>query len=71
MSEWISTPESSNIAGFSYGEDNQVLTVEFKNGTRYEYYDVQPHIFEGMKVADSKGKYINAEIKGHHRYARQ
>ena len=71
MSEWISTPQSSNVAGFCYDEANQTLTVEFKSGSRYNYYDVPQHIFEGMKAADSKGKYLNAEIKGAYRYARQ
>ena len=71
MSEWIQTLESSNVAGFKYEESTQVLTVEFKNGSRYDYYDVPEHIFEGMMNADSKGKYLNAEIKGHYRYARQ
>lgn len=71
MSEWISTPESSNIAGFGYAKTTQTLTVEFKNGNRYDYYDVPEHIFEGMKSADSKGKYLNAHVKNHYRYARQ
>ncbi|WP_163336038.1 KTSC domain-containing protein [Desulfopila sp. IMCC35008] len=69
MSEWISTPESSNVAGFCY--EAQVLTVEFNSGSRYDYYDVPEHVFEGMKQAESKGRYLNSEIKGHYRYARQ
>jgi len=71
MSEWISTPQSSNVVGFSYDEATQVLTVEFNSGSRYDYYDVPERLFEGMKSADSKGRYLNAEIKGHYRYARQ
>lgn len=75
MSEWISTPQSSNVAGFSYDETNQTLTVEFKSGSRYNYYDVLQHIYDGMKSAastgSSVGKYLNAEIKGVYRYARQ
>lgn len=71
MSEWISTPESSNVTGFRYEEATQVLTVEFNSGSRYDYYDVPEHVFEGMKSADSKGKFINSEIKSHYRYARQ
>ena len=71
MSEWVSTPQSSNVSGFSYEESNQVLTVEFNSGSRYDYYDVPQHVFDGMNSADSKGKYLNAEIKGHYRYARQ
>ncbi|MHB8789931.1 MAG: KTSC domain-containing protein [Desulfobulbaceae bacterium] len=71
MSEWISTPQSSNIAGFCYEEGSQTLTVEFNSGSRYDYYDVPKHIYEGIKAADSKGKYLNVEIKGSYRYARQ
>lgn len=71
MSEWISTPQSSNVAGFCYDDSTQVLTVEFNSGTRYDYYDVPNHIYEGMKTAESIGKYLNSEIKGQYRYARQ
>ena len=69
MSEWISTPQSSNVAGFCY--EGETLTVEFNSGSRYNYYDVPQHIYEGMKLAASVGKYLNAEIKGGYRYARQ
>jgi len=71
MNDWKPTPESSNIAGFGYEETNQVLTVEFNNGSRYNYYDVPSHIFDGMKTAHSKGNYLHANIKGRFRYARQ
>lgn len=70
MGEWILTPQSSNIAGFLYDEASQTLTVEFKQGSKYNYYDVPQHIFDGLNIADSKGKYLNANIKGHYRYAR-
>lgn len=67
MNEWISTPQSSNVVGFSYDKTLQVLTVEFNSGSRYDYYDVPEHIFNDMKSADSKGKYLNAKIKDHYR----
>ncbi len=71
MSEWIPTPQSSNVAGFGYDEASRTLTVEFNSGSRYNYYDVPQHIYEGMQLAASVGKYLNAEIKGVYRYARQ
>jgi hypothetical protein len=70
MSEWISTPQSNNVARFRYDEASQTLTVEFNSGSRYNYYDVRQHIFEEMKSADSKGKFLNDQIKGVYRYAR-
>jgi hypothetical protein len=69
--EWNETPESSNIAGFGYDGASCVLTVEFKNGSKYDYYDVPNHVYESMKVATSKGQFLAHSIKGNFRYARQ
>lgn len=67
---WIPTPQSSNVAGFTYDQASRVLTVEFKNGTRYSYYDVPEGLFDGMKAAPSKGQFLAQNIKGKFRYAR-
>jgi hypothetical protein len=67
---WISTPESSTIAGFEYSTQDQVLTVEFKDGARYNYFDVPESIFEGMKGAVSKGQFLAQQLRGTYRYAR-
>jgi hypothetical protein len=66
----IATPESSTIARFDYMKDRQVLIVEFKNGGRYNYFDVPEIVFERMKSAPSKGKFLAQNIKGKYRYAR-
>lgn len=67
---WIATPESSNIAGFDYDQDQQILIVEFNNGGRYNYYDVPEVVFEGMKAAPSKGQFLAQNVKKNFRYAR-
>ena len=67
---WIATPESSTIAGFDYSATTQVLAVEFKNGGRYNYYDVPSAVFERMKAAPSKGQFLAQNIKNAYRYAR-
>ena len=67
---WIDTPESSNLAGFGFEASTQVLTVEFKNGGRYNYYDVPEAVFEQMKAAQSRGQFLAQSIKGVYRYAR-
>jgi hypothetical protein len=69
--EWIETPESSNITRFGYDEPNQVLSVEFKSGATYGYFDVPQSVFEQMKVASSKGQFLAQNLKGVYRYARQ
>jgi hypothetical protein len=65
---WIATPDSSNIAGFDYV--NGTLIVEFKNGSRYNYYDVPQTMFEQMKAAPSKGQFLAQHVKGAYRYAK-
>jgi hypothetical protein len=67
---WIATPESSNIAGFDYIKERKLLIVEFKNGGRYNYYDVPQAVFERMKAAPSKGQFLAQNVKGAYRYAR-
>jgi hypothetical protein len=67
---WIATPDSSTIAGFGYKKDVQVLTVEFQNGGRYNYYDVPEVLFEQMKAAPSKGQFLAQNVRNVYRYAR-
>jgi len=67
---WIKTPESSNIARYRYNSNAMILTVEFKNGVAYDYYDVPNMVFDQMMVAASKGQFLAQRIKGVYRYAR-
>lgn len=67
---WIETPDSSNIARFRYEAKGHVLTVEFKNGGTYNYYDVPQPVYEQMNAALSKGGFLAQNIKGVYRYAR-
>lgn len=68
--EWIDTPESSNIVRFAYDPQSQILAVEFKAGSTYNYYDIPELIFEQMKAAQSKGQFLAQQIKGRYRFAR-
>jgi len=68
--EWIETPDSSNIARYRYDINGHVLQVEFKNGGTYNYYDVLQAVFDQMKAATSKGQFLAQNVKGVYRYAR-
>jgi len=68
--DWIETPDSSNIARFGYDEGASVLSVEFKKGGVYNYFDVPQALFEEMRNATSKGQFLAQMIKGSFRYAR-
>lgn len=64
---WIETPESSNIKAFRH--EGITLYVKFKGGT-YAYAGVPEAVFEKMKAAESKGKFLNKEVKGKYPYTK-
>lgn len=61
---------SSNIASVGYDEPTQTLEIEFTNGTVYQYYNVDLALFEQLKMAGSKGAFLNAYIKNAYPYSR-
>lgn len=65
--EWISL-KSNSLSKIRYRED--VLEVEFSNGQTYVYGGVPGHVFDGLKRAESSGKYFNEKIKGQFKYSK-
>lgn len=61
---------SSNIAAIGYDEDNQLLEVEFKNGSVYSYSGVPVGEYEGFINSDSKGAYLHANIKNRYSFTK-
>jgi len=59
---------SSNISAIGYDADSQVLEVEFNNGSVYAYSGVPPGEYESFLNADSKGKYLHANIKNRYSF---
>ena len=53
--------ESSTIQGFEQKEEN--LIVEFKNGRKYAYEKVPKELVEAFEKSESKGKFLNQNIK--------
>lgn len=53
---------SSNIKALGYNEELNVLRVMFKNGSSYIYENVEPHIWESLKMSPSKGKTLNESV---------
>lgn len=69
MAEMIPV-KSSNLAGIAYEPNQMILTVWFLNGSIYNYYDVPTSVWTSFQNADSKGKYLAANIKGRFGYER-
>jgi len=61
--------DSNMIAAAGYDPASRLLVVLFNTGRAYEYYDVPSEVYEGLMQAQSKGSYVNANIKGVYQYA--
>lgn len=62
--------ESSMIDQMGYNKESKELMVQFVNGGIYSYKDVPEKVFEGLKKAESKGKYFLKKIKDKHEFER-
>jgi hypothetical protein len=60
--------DSENLAAADWRDG--ILTVTFRKGGVYEYYDVSFAKFNELLAAPSKNDFLKAEIIGHHEYAR-
>lgn len=57
--------ESSNIQEIGYLDNN--LYVKYKSGT-YVYENVDKSIYESLLSSDSKGRFMNENIKSKYNY---
>jgi len=60
----LDSVKSSTISAFGYDKIEEVLIVEFKGGAQYRYEKVPKATFDGLKSAESFGKYFHSTIKG-------
>jgi KTSC domain len=58
-------PVSSSMASaVGYDNNENILQVEFHNGTVYQYEGVEPETWKDFYCADSVGSFFNEQIKG-------
>lgn len=62
--------DSSNVEAIGYDSGTQELHVQFLRSGTYVYYNVEEWVFEEFMQADSKGTYLNNNIKPSHEYAK-
>ena len=54
---------STNLVSVGYDADSETLEVEFIKTGIYQYFNVPIFMHERLMMADSIGKFFNAEIK--------
>ncbi len=62
--------ESSNVRSIGYDAQSMTLEVEFVNGNIYQYFDVPEALYQAFMAAESRGQFLNLNVKGSYRYAR-
>lgn len=62
--------KSSNIRSIGYDMENEVLEIQFLDGSVYHYFEVPLYEYDSIMEASSHGKYLAQYIKGNYRYER-
>jgi hypothetical protein len=58
------------MASVGYDSSTLTLEVEFNDGSVYQYFDVPDAMYVELMQADSKGRFMHANIKEHYRYTK-
>lgn len=56
--------DSSALDRVGYDATRQILEIEFKGGHVYQYLDVPASTYAALLKAESKGNFVNEQIKG-------
>lgn len=60
--------DSSNIESVGYDSDARELHVSFVSGKTYVYSDVDDWVFHELLASESKGSYLNREIRNRYQF---
>ncbi len=64
----LETVESDVIHAIGYDPEIQLLEIIFNDGRIYQYRSVPAEVFQGLKQAESKGRYFQENIRGEFQY---
>lgn len=54
---------SSNLQSVGYDTASRILTIEFRNGSVYQFAEVPPEVHAELTNAKSHGKYFHSRIR--------
>ena len=64
----INEIDSSNLSKTEYDTETKKLLVEFKNGLKYEYYEVPHKLHVLFRMSESQGKFFSLNISKTYKY---
>lgn len=59
---------STVIRSYHYHPGEQRLRIIYNSGAIYDYLDVPAKVYAAMKAFQSKGTFLNRQIKGRYRF---
>jgi hypothetical protein len=59
---------SSVVAAIRYDVPSSTLRVVYVSGSVYDYQKVPQKIYDEMRIASSKGEYLNKNIKPNYKF---
>jgi hypothetical protein len=62
--------DSDALLGVDYDAERGVLTVQFESGSIYEYFDVEPELFDELEASQPHPWRVVGERVKEHRYRR-
>ncbi len=60
--------ESTSVTSMGYDAGSATLEIEFAGGGVYRYLGVPPATWDQLRVAESKGRFVNAIVKKNYRF---
>lgn len=65
MDKLLFTPlDSSQLRGYHYNKGTGTLTIQFMNGSYYEYFNIPGNTMDEFESSESQGKFFHSHIKG-------
>jgi len=66
----VITVQSAPLSTVAYDAAQEILRIEFRDHSIYQYFGVPPSVYEALLQAPSKGGYFNRAIRDCYPYAR-
>jgi hypothetical protein len=64
----INEVKSSNLKKTEYDTETKKMLVEFNNGLRYEYENIDLKVYTKFRMSESQGKFFSTEIAKNYKY---
>ncbi len=60
--------ESSNLVSVGYNKEDEILEIEFKGGSIYQYFGVDKITYERFRSSDSLGSFVQKYLTKNFHY---